>query len=116
MEKNVEKKKEPHHTDNMKMVDLDTIIKEFMSEDEVKNNNERRKEEIKSLKIKNNKIAINKSDETSYDSDVEKEKHSCYEESDSDHASSFDGISEDEEEHEDWMKRKVKWKERSNCE
>ena len=50
--KNIEKKKEPCHADNMKMGDLDTIIKEFMSEDEVKNNNERRKEESKSLKIK----------------------------------------------------------------
>ena len=54
------------------MDDLDTIINEFISEDVVKNNNESRKEESKSLKIKNNKIAINNSDETSYDSYEEK--------------------------------------------
>ena len=50
--KNIEKKKEPQHTDNVKMGDLDNIINEFLSEDVVKNNNESRKEESKSLKIK----------------------------------------------------------------
>ena len=64
----------------------------------------------------NNKIVINDSDETSYDSDEEREKCSHYEESDGDDTSSCDGISEDEEDYEDWMKRKVKWKEISNSE
>ena len=116
MTKITEKKKKPCHTDDMKMGDLDNAINEFLSEDVVKNNNESRKEESKSLKIKNNKIAINNSDKTSYVSDEEKEKHSCYEESDGANTSSYDGISEDEEECEDWTKRKVKWKERSNSE
>ena len=122
--KNIEKQKEPHHMDNVKMGDLDKTINAFLAEDEmkpsdrnvVKNHSDRSKEEIKSVQKQKNKIVVKDCDETHEDSDEESQDYSFYEDSDGDDISTCYGISEDEEEHEEWMKRKMKCKERSNSE
>ena len=120
----MEKQKEPHHVENVKMCALDKTINALLAEDEmkpshrniVKNHFDSSKEEIKSVQTQKNKTIVNNCDETHEDSDEESHDYSSCDDSDGDDFATHYGISEDEAEHEEWLKRKMKCNERSNSE
>ena len=114
--KNIEKRKESYHTDDMKMGDIENVINNFTSKEKVKNNVENKEKEIKSKEKQKKEIEIEDCDEESYDS--EEECEDFYDEEYS--MSDADDCPSDYDEWLTWNKKrtrlKQKWKERSNSE